>query len=160
MSIRNRAALLCLALFFTQAHAEGIGGGIGGSFGGIGQGVGSPDGVATSKLNLIALAPLTILNTTPIGVTTITATLIGPHTGGPGWSISDPSGTFTINSSTGVLSVASTTALTIGNTIPITINSTATPAPPAGHFTITVVGACTNSFDFSQACNSQYLGFM
>jgi hypothetical protein len=162
MSIRNKAALLCLALFFSQAHAEGIGGGTGGTFGGIGQGVGSPDGVATSKLNLITLSATSIAQGATNGTTLGTAGLLGPHTGTAVWSITDATGTFTINSSTGVVTVLSNTQLTANNNITIQIGvSGVSPLPPTpATFVIHVNPTCTNSFDFSQACNSQYLGFM
>jgi hypothetical protein len=149
-----------LLLLFSQAHADGVSGGGSGVTGGVSSGIGEGSGLSGGAiLNGINLAPLTILNTTPIGVTTITATLVGAHTGTAVWEISDPSGTFTINSSTGVLSVANTSALTPGNTLPVVITVTGvSPTVPPGSYTITVVSVCTNTFDFSNACNSQYLG--
>ena len=119
MSIFNRAVLACLVLALSSpVAADGIGSAIGGASG-IGRGIGEGSGIIVpAKLNRIALSATTILAGSANGTTLGTASLLGTHTGTPVWAISDPSGTFTINSSTGVVTVLSNTALTPGNNIP------------------------------------------
>lgn len=105
----------------------------------------------------IQLSATTIIAGSADGTTLGTATAPGT-TGTATWSLSDVSGTFQINSSTGVVTVLNNTDLTVGNTLPIVISVTGlTPVPGGGHFTITVVASCTTSLNFAQACNSQYL---
>ena len=119
MSIRNRGLLACLVVALSSpVAADGIGSAIGGASG-IGRGIGEGSGIIVpAKLNRIALSATTILAGSANGTTLGTASLLGTHTGTPVWAISDPSGTFTINSSTGVVTVLSNTALTPGNNIP------------------------------------------
>ena len=142
MSILNRAVLACLVLALSSpVAADGIGSAIGGASG-IGRGIGEGSGIIVpAKLNRIALSATTILAGSANGTTLGTASLLGTHTGTPVWAISDPSGTFTINSSTGVVTVLNNTALTPGNTLPITITvSGVAPSVPPGNFTINVIG--------------------
>jgi hypothetical protein len=145
MWTRNKAVLLCLMALSSPVHADGIGSAIGGASG-IGRGVGDQSGIITpAKLNRIALSNTTIASGSANGTTLGTASLLGTHTGTPVWAISDPSGTFTINSSTGVVTVLSNTALTPGNTLPITITvSGVAPTVPAGNFVINVIGGAPN----------------
>jgi hypothetical protein len=139
---------------FSPAYADGIGGGIGGA-NGIGNGVGDPSGIATSKLNLIALSNTVIAAGSPNATVLGTASLLGLHTGTPVWAITDATGTFTISSTTGVVTVLSNVALTPGNSIPIQISVTGVvPLPPTGLFTITVPAAgCTNSLILNYGAN-------
>ena len=139
----TRAVPACLiaVMLSSPVAADGIGSAIGGASG-VGRGVGEQNGIITpAKLNQIALSATSILAGSANGTTLGTASLVGPHTGTAVWAITDPSGTFTISSTTGVVTVLSNTALTVGNTIPITISvSGVSPTVPAGNFVINVIG--------------------
>lgn len=92
------------------------------------------------------------------GTTLGAASISGAHTGTPTWSLTDGTGTFQINSSTGVVTVLSNTDLASPGTIAITISASGvSPAPPSAHFTISVVASASPSLDFSQVSNSQYI---
>ena len=146
MSISNRAVLACLVIAASsQVHADGIGSAIGGASG-IGRGVGDQSGIIIpAKLNRIALSSTSILAGSVNGTVLGTASLLGTHTGTPVWAITDATGTFTINSSTGVVTVLSNTQLTPGNTIPITISvSGVSPTVPNGNFVINVTAPPPN----------------
>src|ERR1039457_1844161 len=90
----------------------------------------------------IALSAATIAegaaNNTAVG----TASLQGVSTGTPSWSITDASGTFQINSSTGAVTVLSNTDLNYANfqSFPVTISETgSTPAALALNTIIVII---------------------
>lgn len=87
----------------------------------------------------IALSNASIPQGSADGTTLGTASIVGPHTGTPSWSLTDGTGTFEINSSTGVVTVLNNTDLASPGTIPISISvSGVSPSVPTGHFTVTV----------------------
>lgn len=101
----------------------------------------------------IALSNSTIAVGSANGTTLGTASITGGHvTGTPAWSLTDGTGTFQINSVTGVVTVLSNTDLASPGTIPITVSvSGVTPTVPTGHFNILVVSV-------SQQLDAQPLG--
>jgi hypothetical protein len=60
---------------------------------------------------IIRVSVTSIAENTPVLTVVGTATIRGKYTGTPNWSITDPEGTFSINSGTGIYSVADGTAL-------------------------------------------------
>src|SRR6185437_954178 len=87
----------------------------------------------------IALSSTSIPQGSANGTTLGTASIVGPSTGTPVWSLTDTTGTFQINSSTGVVTVLSNTDLASPGTIPISISvSGVTPAVGATPFNIAV----------------------
>ena len=90
-------------------------------------------------------APAIVLSNTSIaqgsanGTTLGTASIAGHTTGTAAWSLTDGTGTFQINSATGVVTVLSNTDLASPGTISISISvSGLTPAVSTAHFTINV----------------------
>lgn len=87
----------------------------------------------------IALSNTSIPQGSANGTALGTASIVGPSTGTPAWSLTDVSGTFQINSATGAVTVLSNTDLASPGTIPITISvSGVTPTVPPAHFNVTV----------------------
>lgn len=106
----------------------------------------------------VGLSATSILAGSANGTTLGTASIVGPFTGTPTWSLTDPSGTFQINSSTGVVTVLSNTQLTGGNTLPITISvSGTTPVPVAGHFVVTVTASTFLESNFASPSNEPWV---
>lgn len=106
----------------------------------------------------IVLSNTSIVAGSADGTTLGTVSISGTVTGTASWSLTDGTGTFQINSSTGIVTVLNNTDLTGGNTIPIVINvSGVTPTVSAGHFTINVTstGCTAGALDLSLStgCN-------
>lgn len=147
------ASAILFALFaVAQAH-EGIDSG---QIGGQRDGISSPASGGVS----IALSATTIASGSANGTTLGTASLTGKFTGTATWAITDATGTFQINSSTGVVTVLSNTQLTAGNTIPITISETGTtPLPKNKTFVINVTGTgCAGQFILQYANSCALIG--
>lgn len=105
----------------------------------------------------IALSNTSIPQGSANGTTLGTASIVGPFTGTPAWSLSDGTGTFQINSVTGVVTVLNNTDLASPGTIPFTISvSGVSPTVPGAQFTVNITSTAGPSLDFSQAANSQY----
>jgi hypothetical protein len=82
----------------------------------------------------IALSATSIAEASANNTTLGTASIVGSFSGTASWSITDATGTFQINSSTGVVTVLDNTDLVNAThpTIPVTISvSGVTPAPAA-----------------------------
>ena len=106
----------------------------------------------------IVLSNATIAVASANGTVLGTAAIVGPHSGTATWALTDVSGTFQINSSTGVVTVLSNTDLASPTTIPIVISVTGTtPLPAALHVTVAVVSTTSPELDFSKPGNSQYI---
>ena len=150
----KRIAALCLVLtalvggLFVSANAQTIG--CSNSIFGM---VVTPCSASSAH---IALSATTIAAGSANGTTLGTASIVGTVTGTAAWSLTDVSGTFQINSSTGVVTVLSNTQLTAGNTLPITISVTGvTPTVSSAPFTITVTAtSCTNQLviNYTNTC--------
>ena len=120
------------------------------------------------KVNLptgvtISLSASQIVAGSSNGTTLGTLSIVGTVSGTASWSLTDASGTFQVNSSTGVITVLSNTDLTSGNNIPITVSATGTtPSPPSNTpFMISVtpsVGTCNGTVDLSSGCVQAMLG--
>jgi hypothetical protein len=81
--------------------------------------------------------PMGSANGSVLGTPAIVTTV--PLVGTPVWAVSDPSGTFQINASTGVVSVLNNATLGGLTPIPITISvNGVAPAAQPGNFTITI----------------------
>lgn len=144
---RTLAALLILLALAGAAHAFGLG--LGNRFGKLGAGGGGSGHSGPT----IVLSNNTISSTASIGTTVGTLSVVG----GTG------SYTFTLTSNPGSLYVISgsnlnvAAALTTGSD-PITIKAdNGAGGVITQPFTIVVASACSNSMNFSQACNSQYI---
>ena len=72
----------------------------------------------------ITFSPNTIQQGQANGTTVGTARIVGPYTGTPVWSLTEPLGIFQINSSTGVVTVLDNTNMTVAAhpTVPITVS--------------------------------------
>jgi|SRR6185437_7883216 len=82
-----------------------------------------------------ASVPQGSANGTAVG----TASISGAFTGTPAWSLTDGSGTFQINSSTGAVTVLSNTDLASPGSIPISLSvSGVTPTVPPANVNIAV----------------------
>jgi hypothetical protein len=105
------------------------------------QGFGELGSLAPSG-DTIALSATSIPQGSADGTTLGTASIVGPYTGTPVWSLTDVSGTFEINSSTGVVTVLNNTDLASPGTLPISISvSGVTPNVPTAHFNVVVVAS-------------------
>jgi hypothetical protein len=92
----------------------------------------------------ISLSSSTIVEDSSDGAVLGTAAIVGAYTGTPSWSLVDGTGTFEINSSTGVVTVLSNTDLVHAThpTIPIAISvSGVTPALATSDVNVTVTPA-------------------
>lgn len=103
------------------------------SAGGIAATLVPSGGLPITITNGIILSNSTIAENSANGTTLGTASVPATYTGTPVWSLTDVSGTFQINSSTGVITVLSNTALNyeVNTSLPITIAvSGMTPSVP------------------------------
>jgi hypothetical protein len=101
------------------------------TFGGLGALFSGGDSISLSNSSI----PQGSANGTTLG----TASIVGSYTGTPVWSLTDPSGTFQINSSTGVITVLSNTDLASPGSLPISISvSGVTPTVPTVPVNVTV----------------------
>lgn len=108
----------------------------------------------------IVLSGSSIVEGSADGTVLGTASISGPFTGTAAWSLSDPTGTFEINSSTGVVTVLSNTDLVHATHpfIPIAVSvSGVTPAVPAANVSVSVLSAVVayllSLFDLSDLRN-------
>lgn len=103
-----------------------------------------PDVALYGRGNSIALSGSSIVENSANGTTLGTASISGASSGAPTWSLTDATGTFQINSSTGVVTVLSNTDLVHAThpTIPISISvSGVTPAPATVNINVNVTSA-------------------
>lgn len=103
-----------------------------------------PDVAVLRRAFGIALSNASIVEGSANGSALGTAAVAGTFTGTPAWSLTDTTGTFQINSSTGVVTVLSNTDLVHAThpSIPISISvSGVTPAPPTANLNVTVTSA-------------------
>ena len=98
-------------------------------------------GLPITITNGILLSNSTIAENSANGTTLGTASVPATYSGAPVWSLTDVSGTFQINSSTGVITVLSNTALNyeVNTSLPITISvSGVTPAAPNDNVSVVI----------------------
>ncbi len=91
----------------------------------------------------ITFSPNTIQQGSANGTTVGTARIVGPYTGTPVWSLTEPLGIFQINSSTGVVTVLDNTNMTVAANpvVPITVSVTGVVPAVPNLFTVIKVTA-------------------